>query len=270
MLVLWVYDLTRKKRNRKLFQEKAISSASGPWNCSNLCHCGHYSLLWRSFLAAVGRWTWEHIFNWIKYTSWSPRSENTVSVFQSDMGFWVFISGGQNTQSSRMKDLFHLDRDLRNPSRSIWAILSGHSSLANITGRPGKGPLSTAQPPSEMGLLFASSWISMSSNHMRRSQNILQRPNCKLALKTWPKEHMIQTLGLRLALCLSPKEGWKKPWLKPLEDQEERLEQECRSFHYCHCQLGWPVIWKSKWTVCFTKQSTREKSPMPQNMEAAS
>lgn len=53
----------------------------------------------------------------------------------------------------------------------------------------------------------------MSPNHMRRNQNILLQPKCKLALKTWPKERMIQMLGLRLALCLNPKEGWKKAWL---------------------------------------------------------
>ena len=166
----------------------------------------------------------EHIFNWIKYTSGSPRSENAVSIFQGDMGFWVLISRGQNTQSSMMKDRFHLDRGLKNSSGSIWAIFSGHSSLANTTGRPGNGPSSTAQLPGEIGILFASSWISMSPNHTRRSQNILQQPKYELALKTWPKERMIQTLGLRLALCLSPKEGWKKPWLQPLEDQEARLE----------------------------------------------
>ena len=179
------------------------------------------------------------------------------------MGFWVLISGGQNTQSSMKKDLFHLDRGLKNSSGSIWAIFSGHSSLANAIGRPGSGPSSTAQPPGETGLLFASSWVSMSPNHTRRSQNILQQPKCKLALKTWPKEHMIQMLGPRLALRLNPKEDWKKPWLQPFEDQEERLEQECRSFHYCPRQLCRPGIWKSKWSVCFIKQNPREKSPKP-------
>lgn len=118
-----------------------------PQDCSNLCHHRHCSLLRCSFLAALGCWTWEHIFNWMKNTSGVPRGQNLVNVLQGDMGFWVLISGGQNTQRSRMKGLFYLEGKTKNSSRSIWAVLGGDSSPANATVSQRKGPSSTARPP---------------------------------------------------------------------------------------------------------------------------
>lgn len=151
-------------------------------------------------------------------------------------------------------------------------FLRKHLSYSQQVQQPGQYPRKRSffhcPVPGERSLLFASSWVSVSPNHTRKSQNILQQPNFKLAPKTWPKEHIIQTLGPGLALCLGLEQRWKELQLRPLTNQEERMKQERRSFHYIHCELCRPVIQKSRWRLFFTK--TECMSEKPKALECAS
>lgn len=103
----------------------------------------------------------------------------------------------------------------------------------------------------------------MSPNRLRKSQNVLQQPNCKLAPETWPKEHRIQTLGPRLARCLSPRRNASNLHShirKALADQEEReREQACRSCHHRPVTTAHPNRSSRSQSEAFFPEARHEK-----------